>query len=32
MRELYHLHIPLVVAFLAFVALFVVAHSREGRS
>jgi hypothetical protein len=32
MRELYHLHIPFVVAFLAFVVLFVLAHSREGRS
>ena len=26
------LHIPFVIAFLAFVVLFVVAHSREGRS
>ena len=32
MKELYHLHIPFVIAFLAFVVLFIVAHSREGRS
>ena len=32
MRQLYDLHIPFVIAFLAFVVLFVVAHSREGRS
>jgi hypothetical protein len=31
MRELYHLHTPFVAAFLAFVALFVLAHSRERR-
>jgi hypothetical protein len=32
MTQLYNLHIPLVLAFLVFVALFVLAHSREGRS
>jgi hypothetical protein len=32
MTQLYRLHIPFVIAFLAFVALFVLAHSREGRS
>jgi hypothetical protein len=32
MKELYNLHIPFVIAFLAFVVLFIVAHSREGRS
>jgi hypothetical protein len=31
MRELYSLHIPFVVAFLAFAVLFVLAHSRERR-
>ena len=31
MKELYNLHIPFVLAFLAFVVLFVLAHSREGR-
>ena len=31
MRHLYDLHIPFVIAFLAFVLLFVVVHSREGR-
>jgi hypothetical protein len=28
MRELYNLHTPFVIAFLAFVALFVLAHLR----
>jgi hypothetical protein len=32
MRQLYNLHIPFVIAFLAFVAIFILAHSREGRS
>jgi hypothetical protein len=32
MRQLYNLHIPFVLAFLVFVVLFVLAHSREGRS
>ena len=32
MTQLYNLHIPFVIAFLAFVAIFVLAHSREGRS
>jgi hypothetical protein len=32
MSQLYNLHIPFAIAFLAFVVLFVVAHSREGRS
>jgi hypothetical protein len=32
MKELYRLHIPFVIAFLAFVVLFVLAHSREDRS
>jgi len=31
MRLLYNLHIPFVIAFLAFVVLFIVAHAREGR-
>jgi hypothetical protein len=29
---LYNLHIPFVIAFLAFVVIFILAHSREGRS
>ena len=29
-RQLYNLHIPFVIAFLAFVVLFVLAHLREG--
>jgi hypothetical protein len=32
MSQLYNLHIPFVIAFLVFVVLFVLAHSREGRS
>jgi len=28
-QQLYNLHTPLVIAFLAFVVLFVVAHLRE---
>ena len=32
MRWLYDLHIPFAIAFLVFVAIFIVAHSREGRS
>ena len=32
MRQLYNLHIPFVIAFLVFLVLFVLAHSREGRS
>jgi len=32
MRWLYDLHIPFVIAFLAFVVLFIVVHAREGRS
>ena len=32
MRWLYDLHIPFVIAFLAFVVLFIVVHTREGRS
>jgi hypothetical protein len=32
MSQFYNLHIPLVIAFLVFVVLFVLAHSREGRS
>jgi hypothetical protein len=32
MRQLYNLHIPFVIAFLAFVVIFILAHSREGRS
>jgi hypothetical protein len=32
MTQLYNLHIPFVVAFLVFVVLFLVAHSREDRS
>ena len=32
MRQLYSLHIPLVIAFLAFVAIFILAHAREDRS
>ena len=32
MTHLYNLHIPFVIAFLAFVVIFVLAHSREGRS
>jgi hypothetical protein len=31
MTQLYNLHIPFVIAFLAFVLIFVLAHSREGR-
>jgi hypothetical protein len=31
MRAIYNLHIPFVIAFLAFAVLFVVAHSRERR-
>jgi hypothetical protein len=29
MTAIYNLHIPFVIAFLAFAVLFVVAHSRE---
>jgi hypothetical protein len=32
MRQLYNLHIPFVIGFLVFVVLFVLSHSREGRS
>jgi len=32
MTQLYRLHIPFVAAFLAFVALFIVGHSRGDRS
>lgn len=31
MRHIYDLHIPFVIAFLAFAALFVLTHSRERR-
>jgi hypothetical protein len=31
MTAIYNLHIPFVIAFLAFAVLFVVAHSRERR-
>jgi hypothetical protein len=31
MKLLYELHIPFAIAFLAFTAIFVVAHIREGR-
>ena len=31
MTQLYNLHSPFVIAFLAFVLIFVLAHSREGR-
>jgi hypothetical protein len=31
MSRLYNMHIPFVIAFLAFAVLFVVAHSRERR-
>jgi hypothetical protein len=31
MHELYNLHTPFVIAFLAFVAVFVAAHIRERR-
>jgi len=31
MQQLYNLHTPFVIAFLAFVVLFVVAHLRERR-
>jgi len=32
MKWLYDLHIPFVIAFLAFAAIFILAHIREGRS
>jgi len=32
MKFLYDLHIPFVIAFLAFVVIFIVAHAREDRS
>jgi hypothetical protein len=32
MKWLYDLHVPFVIAFLAFVVLFILAHVREGRS
>ena len=32
MTQLYRLHIPFVIAFLAFVLIFILAHAREGRS
>ena len=32
MKWLYDLHIPFVIAFLAFVVLFILTHAREGRS
>ncbi len=32
MSALYHWHTPFVIAFLAFVVLFVVAHLWQGRS
>jgi hypothetical protein len=32
MKQMYSLHIPIVIAFLAFVVLFIVTHSREDRS
>jgi len=32
MTQLYNLHIPFVIAFLALVVIFVLVHSREGRS
>jgi hypothetical protein len=32
MRQLYNLHIPFVIAFLAFVLIFILAHAREDRS
>jgi len=31
MKELYNLHTPFVIAFLAFVVVFVLSHSRERR-
>jgi hypothetical protein len=31
MKDLYYLHTPFVAAFLAFVALFVLAHWKERR-
>jgi hypothetical protein len=31
MSWLYNLHIPFVIAFLAFVVLFIAVHAREGR-
>jgi hypothetical protein len=31
MRELYNLHTPFVIAFLAFVVVFVLFHWKEGR-
>jgi len=31
MKELYNLHTPFVIAFLAFVVVFVLAHARERR-
>jgi hypothetical protein len=31
MRELYNLHTPFVIAFLAFVVVFVLFHLKEGR-
>jgi hypothetical protein len=32
MSRLYDFHIPFVIALLAFVVVFIVAHAREGRS
>lgn len=31
MHQLYNLHTPYVIAFLGFVAVFVIAHARERR-
>ena len=32
MKLLYNFHIPFVIAFLAFVVIFVLAHAREDKS
>ena len=32
MKTLYALHTPFVIALLVFVAIFILAHAREGRS
>jgi len=31
MRAIYNLHIPFVLAFLAFVVIFILAHARDPR-